>query len=72
MGISLNDHRQPMLNLVYYRQLTEVFFAWATAEQAIKMARLKAIIAIILLVGRGECARDLTKCVVCKKTLTWS
>ena len=21
MGISLNDHRQPMLNLVYYRQL---------------------------------------------------
>ena len=33
----------------------------------IKMARLKAIIAIILLVGLGECARDLTKCVVCKK-----
>ena len=31
------------------------------------MARLKAIIAIILLVGLGECARDLTKCVVCKK-----
>ena len=37
------------------------------------MARLKAIIAIILLVGLGECARDLTKCVVCKKkTITWS
>ena len=33
---------------------------------------LKASIAIILLVGLGECARDLTKCVVCKKTLTWS
>ena len=32
------------------------------------MARLKAImIAIILLVGLGECARDLTKWVVCKK-----
>ena len=31
------------------------------------MARLKAIIATILLVGLGECARDLTKCVVCKK-----
>ena len=27
---------------------------------------------IIFLVGLGECARDLTKCVVCKKTLTWS
>ena len=31
------------------------------------MARLKAIIAIILLVGPGEFARDLTKCVVFKK-----
>ena len=31
------------------------------------MAGLKAIIAIILLVGLGERARDLTKCVVCKK-----
>ena len=28
-----------------------------------KFACLKAIIAIILLVGFGECARDLTKCV---------
>ena len=36
------------------------------------MARVKAIIAIIF--GLGECARDrdLTKCVVAKKTLTWS
>ena len=49
-------------------------FAWrlTTGFAFIKMARLKAIIAIILLVGLGECARDLTKCVVCKKTLTWS
>ena len=31
------------------------------------MARLKAIIAIILLVGLGECARDLTKCVIGKE-----
>ena len=37
-----------------------------------KLARVKAIIAIILLVGLGECLRDLTKCVVCTKTLTWS
>ena len=36
------------------------------------MARLKAIIAIISLVGLGECARDLRKFVVCKKTLTFS
>ena len=36
------------------------------------MARLIALIAIILLVGLGECARDLTKCVVCTQTLTWS
>ena len=35
------------------------------------MALLKAIIAIILLVGLGECARDLTKCAVWKKTLTY-
>ena len=34
-----------------HRPLTGVFFAWAcaTAEQAIKMALLKAIIAVILL-----------------------
>ena len=45
--------------------------AWrlTTGFAFIKMARLKAIIAIILLVGLGECARDLTKCVVCKKKL---
>ena len=36
------------------------------------MARLKVILAIILLVGLGQCARNLIKCVVCKKTLTWS
>ena len=36
------------------------------------MARLKVILAIILLVGLGECARNLIKCVVCKNTLTWS
>ena len=49
-------------------------FAWrlTTGSAFIKIARLKAIIAIILLVGLGECACDLTKCVVCKKTLTWS
>ena len=48
--------------------------AWrlTTGSAFIKMARLKASIAIILLVGLGECARDLTKCVVCKKTLTLS
>ena len=31
------------------------------------MARLKAIIAIILLVGLSECARDLTKCEIGKE-----
>ena len=40
-------------------------FAWrlTTGSAFIKMARLKAIIEIILLFGLGECARDLTKCV---------
>ena len=40
-------------------------FAWrlTTGSAFIKMARVKAIIEIILLVGLGECARDLTKCV---------
>ena len=40
-------------------------FAWrlTTGSAFIKMARLKAIIGIILLFGLGECARDLTKCV---------
>ena len=48
--------------------------AWrlTTGSAFIKMARLKAIVAIIFLVGLGECACDLTKCVVCKKTVTWS
>ena len=36
------------------------------------MARLKVILAIILLVGLVQCARNLIKCVVCKKTWTWS
>ena len=54
---------------------TGVFSGWrlSTGSAFIKMARLKAImIAIILLVGLGECARDLTKCVGCKKILTLS
>ena len=40
-------------------------FAWrlTTGSAFFKMARVKAIIEIILLVGLGECARDLTKCV---------
>ena len=40
-------------------------FAWrlTTWSAFIKMARVKAIIEIILLVGLGECVRDLTKCV---------
>ena len=48
--------------------------AWrlTTGSALIKMARLKAIIAIILLVGLGKRTLDLTKWVVCKKTLTWS
>ena len=36
------------------------------------MARLKVILTIILLVGLGECARNLIKCVACKNTSTWS
>ena len=28
----------------------------------VKLARLKTIVEIILLVGLGECARDLTRC----------
>ena len=44
-----------------------------TTESAfVKLARSKAIIAVSLLVGLGECARDLTKCLVCKKTLILS
>ena len=63
-GSFLHEHGRP-LNKRCARKLT-------TGFSFIKMARLKAIIVIILLVGLGECARDLTKCVVFKKTLTWS
>ena len=40
-------------------------FAWrlTTGSTFIKMARLKAIIEISLLVGLGQCACDLTNCV---------
>ena len=60
-GLFLHEHAGPKC-------------AWilTTGSALIKMASLKAIIVIIFLVGLGECARDLTKCVVCKKTLTWS
>ena len=58
-GSFLHEHARP-LNMRCTRRLT-------TGFAFIKMARLKAIIAIILLVGLGEFARDLTKCVVCKK-----
>ena len=60
-GSFLNEHVRPLNKR----------FAWrlTTGFAVIKMARLKAIIAIILLFGLGECARDLTKCVVCKKKL---
>ena len=63
-GSFLHEHARPLNKRCAWRLTTGFAF--------MKMARLKAIIAIILLVGLGECARDLTKCVVCKKTLTWS
>ena len=63
-GSFLHEHARPLNKRCAWRLTTGSAF--------IKMARLKAIIAIILLVGLGECARDLTKCVVCKKTLTLS
>ena len=64
-GSFLHEHARPLSKRFAWRLTTGFAF--------IKMARLKAIIAIILLIGLGECARDLTKCVVCKKkTLTWS
>ena len=59
-GSFLHKHARPLNKRCAWR-LT-------TGFSIIKMARLKVIIAIILLVGLGECARDLTKCVVCKKT----
>ena len=58
-GSFLHEHARPLNKRCAWRLTTGFAF--------IKMARLKAIIAIILLVGLGEFARDLTKCVVCKK-----
>ena len=63
-GSFLHEHARPLNKRCTWRLTTGFAF--------IKLARLKAIITIILLVGLGECACDLTKCVVCKKTLTWS
>ena len=63
-GSFLHEHARPLDKRCTWRLTTRFAF--------IKLARLKAIITIILLVGLGECACDLTKCVVCKKTLTWS
>ena len=60
----LHEHARPLNKRCAWRPTKGSAF--------IKMTRLKAIIAIILLVGLGECARVLTKCVVCKKTLTLS
>ena len=58
-GSFLHEHARPLNKRC----------AWETHHGVcfIKMARLKAIVAIIFLVGLGECGRDLTKCVVCKK-----
>ena len=61
-GSFLHEHARPLNKRCAWRLTTGSAF--------IKMARLKAIIAIILLVGLGECARDLTKGVVCKKKLS--
>ena len=55
----MHEHARPLNKRRAWRLITGSAF--------IKMVRLKAIIAISLLVGLGECARDLTKCVVCKK-----
>ena len=60
-GSFLHEHARPLNKRCVWRLTTGFAF--------IKMARLKAIIAIILLVRLSECARDLTKCVVCKKKL---
>ena len=59
-GSFLHEHARPLNKRCTWRLTTGFAF--------IKMARLKAIIAIILLVGLGECARDLTKCVVYKNS----
>ena len=58
-GSFLHEHARPLNKRCAWRLTTGFAF--------IKMARLKAIRVIILLVGLGECARDLTKYVVCKK-----
>ena len=63
-GSFLHEHARPLNKRCAWRLTTWSIF--------IKMALLKAIIAIILLVGLGECARDLTKFAVWKKTLTLS
>ena len=63
-GSFSHEYARPLNKRCAWRLTT-----WSTF---IKMALLKAIIAIILLVGLGECARDLTKCAVWKKTLTLS
>ena len=63
-GYFLEEHARPLNKLCVWR--------FTTGSAFIKMARLKAIVAIIFLVGLGECARDLTKCVVSKNTVTWS
>ena len=52
-GSFLHEHVRP-LNRRFARRLT-------TGSAFIKMARLKAIIEIILLVDLDECTRDLTK-----------
>ena len=61
-GPFLHEHARPLNKRLAWRLTTGSAF--------IKMARLKVILAIILLVGLGQCARNLIKCVVCKNTLT--
>ena len=58
-GSFLHEHARPLNKRCAWRLTTGSAF--------IKMARLKAIVGNIFLVGLGECARDLIKCVVCKK-----
>ena len=58
-GLFLHEHARPLNKRRASRLITGSAF--------IKMARLEAIIAISLPVGLGECARDLTKCLVYKK-----
>ena len=58
-GFFLLGHARPLNKQCAWRLTTGSAF--------IRIAHLKGIIAISLLVGLGECARDLKKCVVCKK-----